>query len=246
MTDPLVLTFAEIEFLLSACPQRADAVRAQLRTAESDQGLATARAGLASLLARGLCENTADAVLTETSVTPGPEAKAVIAAFVTARRHLGAAGWRGDRPEVMHLYDGDAMRLALFPVPLGQYAVEFLSPEEPVSAPLMRFVDAFADFSRGGRASALVIKSQAVADVDVDADVDANADAAGAGAGSGAGEGDVLEASMAVSIDAAGAWAFSDSQGSADRGMPVSREWVARRIAELLDEPRSKPEQASA
>ena len=241
MTDPLVLTFAELEFLLSACPQRADAVRAHLRTAEPDQSLATARAGLASLLARGLCENTAEAVITEESVTPGPEVKAVIAAFAAARRHLGAAGWRGDRPEVMYLYDGDAMRLALFPVPLGQYAVEFLSPEEPVSAPLMRFVDAFADFSRGGRASALVIKSRAVVDADLeaveDADVVADADASRAG--------DVPETSMAVSIDAAGTWAFSDSQRSADRGLPVSREWVARRIAELLDEPRSKPEQAS-
>jgi hypothetical protein len=241
VTDPLVLTFAELEFLLSACPQRADAVRAHLRTAEPDQGLATARAGLASLLARGLCENAAEAVITEESVTPGPEVKAVIAAFATARRHLGAAGWRGDRPEVMYLYDGDAMRLALFPVPLGRYAVEFLSPEEPLSAPLMRFVDAFADFSRGGRASALVIKSRAVVDVDLEAveDVVAYADAAGSRVG------DVPETSMALSIDAAGTWAFSDSQRSADRGLPVSREWVARRIAELLDEPRSKPEQAS-
>lgn len=203
------------------------------------------------MLARGLCENAAEAVITEESVTPGPEVKAVIAAFATARRHVGAAGWRGDRPEVMYLYDGDAMRLALFPVPLGRYAVEFLSPEEPVSAPLMRFVDAFADFSRGGRASALVIKSRAVVDVDLEAvadvvadpdtypDADAYADAAGSRAG------DVPETSMALSIDAAGTWAFSDSQRSVDRGLPVSREWVARRIAELLDEPRSKPEQAS-
>ena len=244
MTDPLVLTFAEIEFLLSACPQRADAVRAQLRTVEADQGLAMARAGLASLLARGLCESATQSVVTEESVTPRPEVTAVIAAFATARRHLAAAGWHGDRPEVMYLYDGDAMRLALFPVPFGRYAVEFLSPEEPVSAPLMRFVDAFAAFSRGGQASALVIKARGVEDARPDADPDAAAGTPAEAAEAPAGG--VPQTSMAMSVDADDAWVFSDSQRSADRGLPVSREWVARRIAELLDEPRSMPEQASA
>ncbi|HEU5332752.1 MAG TPA: hypothetical protein VFU73_08315 [Actinocrinis sp.] len=220
MTDLLVLTFAEIEFLLSVCPGRADAVRAHLRATDPDQEPAVVRAGLASLLARGLCLDA------EGSVTPGPEAAAVIAAFSTAQRHIAAAGWRGDRPEVMHLYTGEAVRLALFPTPLGRYAVEFLNLEELVSAPLMRFVDAFADSSGGGRESALVLKSQAFAE---SGEVD-----------------DSVSVSIAVSIDAAGTWTSSDSEQSPDKGVPASRDQVARRIAELMDGPGNRPAQASA
>jgi len=219
VTDLLVLTFAEIEFLLSVCPDRADAVRAQLRATEADQEPAVVRSGLASLLARGLCLDA------EGSVTPGPEVAAVIAAFATAQRHIAAAGWRGDRPEVMHFYTGEAVRLALFPTPMARYVVEFLTLNEPVSAPLMRFVDAFADSSGGGRESALVVKSQAVAE------------------GSEAGE--PVSVSIAVSIDAAGTWTASDSERSPDHGVAVTREQVARRIAELMDGPGTRPARAT-
>ncbi len=218
MTDPFVLTFAEIDFLLAACPQRADAVRAALGVAGDDHGTATARAGLASLLARGLCADTAG------SVTPGPEATSVIAALSTALRHIAAAGWRAEQPDVMHLYDGGAMRVALFPAPLGRYTVEFLNPEEPVSAPLMRFVDAIANSPADGHASALVIKDEAIADAHAQ-DIPPP---------------DLADVSVAVSVDTAGNWALSDSLRSADRWRPTSRDQVARRIAELMDEPRTR------
>jgi hypothetical protein len=214
VTDAFILTFAEIEFLLSSRPQRAGAVRADLRITESDRGPAVLRAGLASLLARGLCAENAE------TVTPGREVTAVVAALSTAGRHLVAAGWRGERPEVMHLYSGAAARLALFPNQRGRYTAEFLDPAEPLSAPLLRFVDAFSAYATDGRESALVIKAEPVADAD--------------GVAGGA------ELSVAVSIDASGTWYVSDSVRSAERGVPTSRDQVARRLAELMDESRGQ------
>ena len=219
MTDALVLTFAEIEFLLTAFPGRADEVRADLRLEPSDQGAAVERSGLASLLTRGLCTASADpdpgADGTE-SVVPGWQLKTAVAAFATARQHVAVAGWRGDRPDVMYLYSGDATRMALFPDMWGRYTVEFLEAEEPLSAPLLRFVDVFASYSAEGRESALVVRSRGFESAEADA----------------------AEVSLAVAIDAAGSWMFSDSLTSADRGIPASRDVVARRVSELMDQPR--------
>jgi hypothetical protein len=214
--DPLILTFAEIEFLLASCPQGADTVRADLRTGMAERDPVVVRAGLASLLARGLCSGSAQ------TVVPGPAVATVIAAVATSRTHTVAAGWRGARPDVMHLYSGPTARLALFPNTRGQYTVEILDPYEPLSLPLLRFLDAFCAYATDGRESALVIKSRAVG---------------------GGGEPDV---SIAVAIDAAGVWSCSDSRRSPDRGIPAPREQIALRIAELVDQPADRPGPAAA
>jgi len=45
VTDPFILTFAEIEFLLASCPQRADAVRKDLRVNRARPGSGRAARG---------------------------------------------------------------------------------------------------------------------------------------------------------------------------------------------------------
>jgi hypothetical protein len=147
----LTLTFAEIEFILLACPQRADAIRGQLGLGPRDE--AAAAAGLSSLLARRLCEPAdGDAK----SVRPGPAIKAVIAAFASGTSHTVAAAWLGDQSDLMHVYTAPAVRLTLFPYRHGRFAVQVLDPGEAVSAVLDRYLAAHL---ATGQLTALVAKS---------------------------------------------------------------------------------------
>jgi hypothetical protein len=142
VSQPLTLTFAEIEFVLAARPQQAAEVRRDLRIDQAQSDPALVRAGLASLLVRGLCEPAETPVEGAPNVKPGPEITAVAAALSTSRRHTVAAGWCGPRAEVMHVYSGGDVRLALFPYQYGRFAVTALDPAEPMSGPLSRFLDA--------------------------------------------------------------------------------------------------------
>jgi hypothetical protein len=206
VTEPLTLTFAEIEFVLAARPQQAAEVRRDLRIEPDQDVRSLARAGLASLLARKLCESADDPAEGAQDVVPGPEITAVAAALSTSRTHTVAAGWRGKQSNVMHLYSGDSLRLAVFPYQYGRYAVEALNPAEPLSGPLSRFLDAhLAD----GLVSAFIVKSTGA---------------------------DGATVSMAVAVDASGGWSASDSRRDPDHAEPVSRDQVLPRLTELFDQ----------
>jgi hypothetical protein len=140
MPDPLDISFAELEFLLDACPTQAPAVRERLRLGPAPEPgtRALAIAGLASLLLRGLCTIDGD------SVRPEAPALAVIAALATSHTHIEAAGWNGDGSALMHLFSGPSVLLALLPGAYGCYSVHFFNSSTPPSGPLTQFLDACA------------------------------------------------------------------------------------------------------
>ncbi|GIG57796.1 hypothetical protein Lfu02_21680 [Longispora fulva] len=150
MTDSLVLTFAEIEFALQAGPAQATAVREHLRFTRATETEAVAAAGLASLLARGLC------TLTGTDAVPTPRMVAITAGLAGWRIHTEVAGRIADRVALTHLFSGPDARVALSPGAYGQFAMELLDPTEPLLAPVTRFVDACV---AGGSGSAVLIRS---------------------------------------------------------------------------------------
>src|SRR2546421_11704155 len=150
MADPLVLTFAEIEFVLRARPDQAEAVRRHLRINPEAASDIVAAAGVASLLARGLC------TMSGTDVVPTAPIVGVTAGLSTIRTHTEAVGWIGERPVVMHLFSGASIRLAVFPAAYGQFSVELLNPAEALVAPLTRFLDSC---STGEGEAAVVVRS---------------------------------------------------------------------------------------
>ncbi|MDG6102622.1 hypothetical protein Daura_42135 [Dactylosporangium aurantiacum] len=142
MADTTLCTFAELEFLLRSAAgpggERAaamDAVRRRLGLRpEAATDIVTA-AGVASLLARGLCTDEGG------NVVPGQFVLGAVAALSTLRTVTEAAGSAGDRTLQLHLFSGDTGRLAAYPGPFGLYGVDVLDPAEPLAAPLARFVD---------------------------------------------------------------------------------------------------------
>src|SRR4051812_29976094 len=100
MADPLVLTFAEIEFVLRARPEQAEAVRRHLGINPEAASDIVVGAGLPSLLARGVCT-----MWGRGGVPPAPTA-GVTGGLSTSRIHTEAVGWIGGRPVVMHLFSG--------------------------------------------------------------------------------------------------------------------------------------------
>jgi hypothetical protein len=135
MADSLILTFAEIEFLLQAATDPDPAIRARLRLS-AEPNPQTAAAGVSSLLARGLCR------LESGKVVPGNQIVAVTAALAGPHQAIEAAGWISGQPVLMHLLTGELVRLAVLPAAYGQFTVELLDPAEPVIVPLERFLDA--------------------------------------------------------------------------------------------------------
>src|SRR2546421_11864992 len=91
MADPLVLTFAEIEFVLRARPDQAEAVRRHLRINPEAATDIVVAAGVAALLARGLC------TMSGPEVVPTAPIVAVTAGFAAGAMHTQAVGWV-DRP----------------------------------------------------------------------------------------------------------------------------------------------------
>ena len=142
MADTTLCTFAELEFLLRSAAgphgERTagmDAVRRRLGLQpEAATDIVTA-AGVASLLARGLCTDEGG------NVVPGPLVLGAVAALSTLHTMTEAAGSAGDRTLALHLFSGTAARLAAYPGPFGLYGVEALDAAEPLASPLARFVD---------------------------------------------------------------------------------------------------------
>ena len=138
MDDALVLTYAELEFLLRSQEPGPVDVCGQLELGPAEELDAAARAGVSSLLARGLCTLGGEG---GSDVTPTPEVSAVIAGLTTATEATRALGWVQGRPVLVHLLYGPVARLVLMPAQYGQYTVMALDPELTVAEQLSRFVD---------------------------------------------------------------------------------------------------------
>lgn len=147
MSDHLVLTFAEIEFLLRVRePEHVD-VRAELGLAGDGTNAA---AGLASLLARGLCSQDGERVV------PSDDLVGVIGALTTAARAIKALGWRDGLPVLLNLFTGPVVGIVLQPTGLGQYAVATLDPGHGLDDQLVGFLDACLT---DGNESAVLVRS---------------------------------------------------------------------------------------
>lgn len=212
MTDSLILTFAELEFMLALRPRHGTALRGNLRL-ESDDDLGApslARAGLASLLARGLCETVRTVDGPARPALPDLRFDAAVSVLLNVLAAddcatTMAAAWGAERGSVMHVVDGGGARMALFPERLGRYSAEVLDPAEPLPALLRRFLDLhLAD----GTPSALVATSVRAG----------------------------TSRSVALAVDPSGQWSASDSVESPDHAVPVARERALERIDVLFDD----------
>jgi hypothetical protein len=147
MSDHLVLTFAEIEFLLRVRePEHVD-VRAELGLAGDERNAA---AGLGSLLARGLCSHDGE------RVAPSHDLVGVIGALSTATRATRALGWREGKPVLLTLFTGPVVGLVVQPIGLGRYAIATLDPGRGLDDQLVGFIDSCL---AGGNESAVLVRS---------------------------------------------------------------------------------------
>jgi hypothetical protein len=139
MSEPVsapVVTFAELSFLLRACPDGADLVRATLRLAPGSVGESVVAAGLASLLARNLLYRAEDG-----TTTRAPEIGFLVDCLTAPTIAVSALGWLGRWQVMAHVFGRPERRVALYPHGHGRFAVVALDPAEPVGVVLDRFLD---------------------------------------------------------------------------------------------------------
>jgi hypothetical protein len=201
---PVSLTFAELEFVLRSAAERGAEVVGVRRRLNFQPGVSTGivvASGIASLLARDLCR------LEGSDIVPGPFVRRAIDALATRHTSTEAAGWMQERPVVVHLFSGAGGRLAVYPGSYGLFTAELIDPAEPLSAPVLRFLELCT--AGPGAATVLVRTSP--------------------------GEGE--ESGVAVARSAAGAWFMSDSLERPDPGRPLARDAVVARLLRLLAQP---------
>ncbi len=145
MSELIVLTFAEIEFLLRSRTPVIDATRELLNLPAGSDSDAVAAAGLAGLLATGRCRVEAD------EIVPSEETVAIVAGLTTANRLVRAVGWVGDQTIVAYFFSGAENRFVLRQAQFGQYSVQSIAMDRPLSASLTEFVMSCLD-SEGPRA----------------------------------------------------------------------------------------------
>jgi hypothetical protein len=165
MADTLILTFAEMAFLLQPHPGRAVTVLQRLGVKPEARTEAVAAAGAASLLARGLCR------LVDGALVPGDDILAVPACVASLHDHTEVVSWTAERPVLMHLLSSPAVRLAIFPAAYGLMTVEAIDAAEPLADPVVRLMERCATAD-----SAAVAVRTSGRDRDVSAAVARNAD----------------------------------------------------------------------
>lgn len=116
MEQPLVLTFAEIEFLLRVRTPRVPTIREDLGLAPPDD--TTAAAGLASLLARGMCAPGGEGVV------PSKELVVVVTGLATADRVTRVLGVTAGSTQLGAVLTGPAVHIGLTAAGSGQHVVQ--------------------------------------------------------------------------------------------------------------------------
>jgi hypothetical protein len=203
-----LFTFAELEFILrsvTAGTPGADVgpVRRRLDLPAGPDDDRVVASGIASLLARGLCRDEGGRVV------PGDLVLAAVAALATRHTVTEAAGWLGDHPTLVHIISGSAARVILGPGSFGLFSAEVAAPDEPLSGPVVRFLDLC---TRGEGEAALFVRSSRAADPEQDPD----------------------QAGVAVGRDAGGSWYLSDLAENPDQGRRVTRAEVVEHLVALF------------
>jgi hypothetical protein len=134
MSELIVLTFAEIEFLLRSRTPAIESTRELLKLPAGSDTDVVAAAGLAGLLATGRCR------LQDGEIVPTGETVAVVAGLTTANCLVRAVGWVGDQTLVAYFFSGVENRIVLRQVQFGQYTVQAIGMAKPLSATLTEFV----------------------------------------------------------------------------------------------------------
>jgi hypothetical protein len=134
MSDLVVLTFAELEFLLRSRPPAIASTRESLDLPAGADSDVVAAAGLASLLAAGRCH------ARDGEIVPTDETVSIIAGLATADRLVRTVGWVGDQTIVAHFFDGPNHRIVLRRAQFGQYSVQAIDTDRPLSTFLIEFV----------------------------------------------------------------------------------------------------------
>lgn len=134
MSELIVLTFAEIEFLLRSRTPVIESTRELLDLPAGSDSDVVAAAGLAGLLATARCRVEAD------EIVPSEETVAIVAGMTTADRLVRTVGWVGDQTIVAYFFSGAEHRLVLRQAQFGQYSVQSIGMDRPLSAFLSEFV----------------------------------------------------------------------------------------------------------
>lgn len=116
MEQPLVLTFAEIEFLLRVRTPHMPTIREDLGLAPPDD--TTAAAGLASLLARGMCEPGGEGVV------PSKELVVIMQGLATADRVTRVLGVTAGSTQLGAVLTGPDVHIGLTAAGFGQHVVQ--------------------------------------------------------------------------------------------------------------------------
>ncbi len=135
MADSLVLSHAELEFLLQWRPPEHIAIRELLDLSSDDRREPTVKRGLASLLARGLCVPDGD------GIAPSSQLAEVVTGLATARIGTRAFGRADQRNVLVHIVYGPDGGLALFPAGPDRFTVAALDRSVAFVEQLTRFVD---------------------------------------------------------------------------------------------------------
>jgi hypothetical protein len=134
VSDELVITFAEIEFLLRSREPKLD-VRKLLRIKPEAAGDVIAAAGLASLLARGMC------VEADGKIKIDRQVAAIAAVLVVADIAVDALGWIGEDMVLLHVFSCPVGQFSFRPVGHGRFLVEALKPDQPLSTGLVKLME---------------------------------------------------------------------------------------------------------
>jgi hypothetical protein len=211
MSEPMILTFAEISFALRASGDRADHLRSRLSIHPDAGSDAVVAAGVSSLLARGLATLGGPDTTTSDQVTPGELVAGVTVGLSSHTTHTEVIGWIVDEPAVLHVLSGPYVRLMLSPASHGQFMVQLTDPSQPLAMD----VDRFLDLCTVGQGEAAVgIRSESVATESLPA----------------------IDVTAAIARDASGLWHVSDGTTVAD-GRPLTRGGVSAFLANVLRQP---------
>jgi len=213
MSEPTILTFAEISFALRASGERAAHLRSRLSINPEAGSDTVVAAGVSSLLARGLATVTdGDAAAHEQAITPGELMAGVTVGLSSYTTHTEVIGWIVDEPAVLHILSGPYVRLMLSPASHGQFLTQLTDPSQPLAMD----VDRFLDLCTVGQGEAAVgIRSESTATEHLPA----------------------IDVSAAIARDASGNWHVSDSPTAANAGRPITRGGVSAFLANVLRQP---------
>jgi hypothetical protein len=219
MDDSLILTFAELVFLVQP---RSDAPTIVDRLGIKPDAVndVISAAGLASLVARGLMTET------DGSWTLTDRLTLVTAALSQGQTMTEMVTWTADRPVLVHVMSAPGVRVWLMPAAHGVFGVSPLDPAEPLTRIALRLFDRFAP----GPQAALAIRSAPIGGA-----------ATGMTATTAGRSGDedrprwTDEVVAAVARDADGGWHLSDSLSTPEQSEPSTRAGVVERLTRLFD-----------